>query len=203
MTGGPGESWQEREARRRRVAEEARGLDREPAARWARLALVVATAAWLATIAWMAATLPEQVPTHWSASGTPDGWSSKAGALAFVVLLPALLFFPMIWLSRLVLVWPDGVNAPHKEWWLDRPRRLVRFERLLREDLMVIVSVTVLLMVAIDLITGYAAHQPGGTVPAWWFPVVLVAFLAVLTLVTVRMFVGGRYRPDDDDPELA
>lgn len=203
MTGGPGESWQEREARRRRVAEEARGLDREPAAWWARMALAVATAAWLATIAWMAATLPEQVPTHWSAGGTPDGWSSKAGALAFVVLLPALLFFPMIWLSRLVLVFPDGVNAPHKEWWLDRPRRLVRFERLLREDLMVIVSVTVLLMVAINLITGYAAHQPGGTVPAWWFPVVLVAFLAVLTLVTVRMFVGGRYRPDDDDPELA
>ena len=91
MTGGPGESWQEREARRRRVAEEARALDREPAAWWARLALVVATAAWLATIAWMAATLPEQVPTHWSAGGTPDGWSSKAGALAFVVLLPHLL----------------------------------------------------------------------------------------------------------------
>ncbi|WP_134772749.1 DUF1648 domain-containing protein [Ornithinimicrobium flavum] len=203
MVGGPGESWQEREARRRRVAEDARTLGREPAAWWARLTLAVVTAAWLATIAWMATTLPEQVPTHWSAGGTPDGWSSRAGALAFVVLLPALAFYPMILLSRLVLVWPDGVNAPHKEWWLDRPRRLVRFERLLREDLMVIVAITVLLMVSINLITGYAAHQPGGAVPAWWFPVVLVAFLVALTVVTVRMFVGGRYRPDDDDPELA
>lgn len=203
MTGGPGESWQEREARRRRVAEEARKLDREPAAWWARLVLGVTLAAWVASIAWMVATLPDRVPTHWSASGTPDGWSSKTGALAFVVLLPALMFFPMIWLSRLVLVWPQGVNAPYKEWWLDRPRRLVRFERLLREDLMVIVSVSVLLMVAIDLIMGYAAHQPGGTVPAWWFPVVTVAYLVVLTAVTVRMLVSRRYRPDDDDPELA
>lgn len=203
MVGGPGGSWQEREARRRRVAEEARALGREPAAWWARLTLAVATAAWLATIAWLATTLPEEVPTHWSVGGTPDGWSSRAGALAFVVLLPALMFYPMILLSRLVLVWPDGVNAPHKEWWLDRPRRLVRFERLLREDLMVIVGVTVLLMAASNLITGYAAQQPGGAVPAWWFPVELVAFLVALTVVLVRMFVGGRYRPDDDDPELA
>lgn len=201
---GPSESWREREARRRRVAEEARVLDREPAGMRARLVLAVAMVAWLATAVWLLLTLPENVPTHWSpGGGTPDRWSSKNSALTFIVLLPVVVFLPLIWLSRLVLIWPNGINAPHKEWWLDRPRRLVRLERLLREDLMVIVSVTLLLVVAGNLITGYAAHQPGGTVPAWWFLGVLVAFVLVLTVFTVRMYAGGRYRPDHDDPALA
>lgn len=202
-TGGLGESWQERAERRRQVAQEARLLGREPAGRWPRMVLILATVAWLVALIWLVATLPERVPTHWSGGGTPDGWSSKAFAIGFAVLLPVVFFFPMIWLSRLALVWPDGVNVPHKEWWLDRPRRLVRFERLLREDLMVIVGITLLLMVGTDLIIGYAAHQPGGTVPAGWFPVLLVAYLAALTVVIVRMLTGPRYRPDDDEPELA
>lgn len=200
--GGPGESWQERAERRRQVAQEARLLGREPAGRWPRTVLVLATAAWLATLVWLVVTLPERVPTHWSAGGTPDGWSSKAFAIGFLALLPVVLFFPMVRLSRLALVWPDGVNVPHKEWWLDRPRRLVRFERLLREDLMVMVGLTLLLVVGIELVTGYAAHQPGGTVPAWWFPATTVAYLVALAVVLVRMLTGPRYRPDDDDPEL-
>ncbi|WP_131104082.1 DUF1648 domain-containing protein [Ornithinimicrobium sufpigmenti] len=202
MTGGPGESWQEREARRSRIAQEARQLDREPAGWPARLLLALATVAWLATLVWLALTLPEQVPTHWSSGGTPDGWSSKASALLFVTAIPLLLFYPLIWLSRLVIVWPQAVNTPHKEWWLERPRRLVRFERLVREDLMVIVAVSLLLMVGSDLIIGYAAHEPGGTVPGWWFPALLVAYLLVLGVVMLRMMGGPRYRPDDTDPGL-
>ncbi|MFK5646982.1 DUF1648 domain-containing protein [Ornithinimicrobium sp. LYQ121] len=202
MVGGAGESWQQREERRRQVAREARLMAREPAGWLPRLVLVVATAAWLATLAWMAATLPERVPTHWSGGGTPDGWSSRAFAVGFALVTPLVLFYPMLWISRLVMVWPDGVNAPHKEWWLDRPRRLLRFERLLREDLMVIVGLSVLLMAGIGLIMGYAAHRPGGTVPGWWFAALVGGFVGALALVIVRVMTGPRYRPDDD-PELA
>lgn len=203
MTGGPGESWQDREARRRGVAQEARQLDREPAGWPARIVLALATVAWLATLVWLTLTLPERVPTHWSAGGTPDGWSSRTSALAFTTAIPLLVLYPMIWISRLVIVWPHGINTPYKEWWLDRPRRLVRYERLVREDLMVIVGMSVLLMAGADLIIGYAAHQPGGRVPGWWFPVLLIAYLVVLGVVVVRMMVGPRYRPDDADPQLA
>ena len=203
MTGsGGGESWQQREERRRQVAREARLMADEPAGWPQRIVLAVATMAWLATLAWMAATLPERVPTHWSTGGTPDGWSSRASALAFAVLTPLVLLYPMVWISRLAMIWPAGINAPHKEWWLDRPRRLVRFERLLREDLMVIVAMTVLLMVGIDLIIGYAAHRPGGAVPGWWFGALVGGYLVALTLATVRMMTGSRYRPDEDDPQL-
>lgn len=202
MVGGSGESWQQREERRRQVAREARLMAREPAGWLPRLLLLGATVAWLATLVWLVQTLPERVPTHWSGGGTPDGWSSRPVAVAVVVLLPLVFFFPMILISRLVMVWPDGVNAPHKEWWLDRPRRLVRFERLLREDLMVIVALSVLLVVGMGLIMGYAAHQPGGAVPAWWFAVQVGGYLVLLTLLVVWMYVSARYRPDDDDPEL-
>lgn len=200
---GSGDSWREREAHRRRVAAEAKLLQREPAGGWRRLVLAAAVVGWLLSLVWLNLTLPERVPTHWSGGGVPDGWSSRTSAVGFALLLPLATVVPMLWISRLVLVWPDGINAPHKEWWLERPRRLIRFERLLREDLMVIVALTLGLFVAISLIIGYAAHQPGGVVPAWWFPVLVVAYLAVLTAVTVRIYTGSRYRPDDHDRELA
>lgn len=202
MSGRPDESWQEREARRRRAVAEAKLLQREPAGGGPRLVLAIAVVGWLLSLAWLTLTLPERVPTHWSGGGVPDGWSSRIGAIGFALLLPLATIIPMLWISRLVLVWPDGINAPHKEWWLERPRRIIRFERLLREDLMVIVALTLGLFVAVSLIIGYAAHQPGGVVPAWWFPVLLVGYVGVLTAVTVRIYTGPRYRPDDSDREL-
>jgi uncharacterized membrane protein len=198
-----GESWRRREERRRQAAREARLLDPEPASWWPRAVLVGATVLWVATLAWLAATLPARVPTHWSFGGTPDGWSSRGAAMAMAVLLPLGFVYPMLLISRLVLTAPQAVNAPYKEWWLETPRRLRRFERLVREDLMVIVGLTVLLMTAIDLITGYAAHQPGGRVPGWWFLAVTLGFLAAIAVLTVRMLVGRRYRPRDEEPELA
>lgn len=203
MTGaGTGESWQERDQRRRQVAREARLMAPEPASWLPRVVLGVATLAWLATLGWLAATLPERVPTHWSGSGTPDGWSSRPFALGFALLAPLLFAYPLLWLSRLTVIWPDGINTPHKELWLDTPRRLVRFERLLREDLMLMAGLTVLLLTGVDLVIGYAAHQPGGLVPWWVFLVLVGGFLVLIGLVTVRMLVGSRYRPRDDDADL-
>lgn len=196
------ESWRERAQRREQVSREARLLDPEPVAPMPRLVLAAATAAWLLTLVWLVLVLPERVPTHWSGGGVPDGWSSRTGALAFSLLVPLLTLYPMLWLSRLVIVWPDGVNTPHKEWWLDTPRRLRRFERLFREDLMLIIAVTVLLFAGTQLTIGYAAHQPGGELPWWVLPVMLVPYVALLALVVARMAVGSRYRPDESDPDL-
>lgn len=203
MAVGSGESWQQREERRRQVAREARLMAREPAGWLPRLVLLVATVAWLAMLAWLVQTLPDRVPTHWSGGGTPDGWSSREFALGFAVVGPLVFAYPLLLLSRLTIVWPQGINAPYKEWWLETPRRLVRFERLVREDLMLIVGATVLLLVGMDVLMGYAAHRPGGQVPGWWFLAATGAFLVVLGWVVVRMLIGPRYRPDDDDPELA
>lgn len=200
QTGG---TWQQREAARKDVAREARDLPREPASWGPRLAIAVATLAWLTTLVWLVATLPERVPTHWSGSTVPDDWSSRGTALAMSVLLPLVLAYPMVWLSRLALVWPDGINVPHKQWWLERPRRLVRFERLVREDLVLLVAATVGLLTAVDVQIGIAAHRPGGETPGWSVPVLLGTYLLLVGLVVGRMVVGRRYRPREDDAELA
>ena len=180
------------------VAARARALLREPASRWRWLALILSTVLWLATLVALAITLPDRVPTHWSGGSGPDEWMSRGGSLLVSVALPVLTAYPLIWLSRLAIVWPDGINVPNKQWWLQTPQRLVRFERLLREDLMLVAALMILLYVGIDLAIGYAAHQPGGRMPGWVFPVVLVAFLVLLALILAPMIVGRRYRPRED-----
>lgn len=199
-TSGTGESWQESEQRRQEAMRRARSLPREPSGVFPRLVLGIAVAVWLVVLVWLVLTLPARVPTHWSSS-EPDDWSSKPVALAFSVGM-MLLLLSLPWLSRLVFLAPDLVNAPYREWWTSTVPRVVRFERLVREDLMVITGLTMLLLASTEVVIGYAAHQPGGAVPWWIFPVVLVAYLVLLTLCVVRMYLGGRYRPEEQDPDL-
>lgn len=194
--GTPGaDGWRERERRRQEAVQRARRMPREAASVTSRLVLWLALAAWAGVFLWLALSLPDRVPTHWSRSGVPDGWSSRTGALAlFAGFL--LMTLPLVLLSRLVLLAPDLVNAPHREWWTSTPRRVLRFERLVREDLMVVVALTLLLLVSTGLVMGYAAGQPTGAAPGWSFWVVLVTYLVVLTLLVLRMYRSRRYRPD-------
>ncbi|MCE1178417.1 MAG: DUF1648 domain-containing protein [Micrococcales bacterium] len=90
-------------------------MPREPAGAAPKVALSVATLLWLAALVWQWFTLPERVPTHWSWGSVPDGWSSRTGQLWFALLMPVVFAYPMIWLSRLCLVWPDRINIRHKE----------------------------------------------------------------------------------------
>ena len=59
-------------------------------------------------------TLPERVPTHWSAGGTPDGWSSRTSALAVATAIPLLLFasaaskLPLVTVGMLQYIAPIG-----------------------------------------------------------------------------------------------
>lgn len=199
MGAGATESWQERQDRRQQVAEQARAMRREPASSGPRAALGLGTVLWLAVLVWLFLTLPERVPTHWSFGSVPDGWSSRPVALTMAALLPILTAYPLLWLSRLAIIWPSGINVPDQEWWLQTPDRLVRFERLLREDLMLMVAVMLLLFTAGSLQMAWAAHQPQGAVPAWSFPVLVGGFLVMFGLVLARMVTGPRYRPRKDD----
>ncbi len=172
-------------------------MGREPMSDPVRAAAVGSVVVWLGVLVWLAESLPDRVPTHWSLSSVPDAWSSKPAALAILVVVPLVMFLPMPLISRLVLSHPDIVNAPYKEWWLDTPRRLVRFERLLREDLWLMTAVSLLLIAAIGLIIGQAATTPDGRVDPWWMWLTIVGYLAVIGLLVARMLAGRRYRPFD------
>lgn len=145
----------------RSAADDARDLPPEPTAPWILVLAGGVVLLWLGVLAWQVAVLPERVPTHFGADGRADGWSSRTGALAFSALIPLLVVLPMPLLSRLALWAPGQINAPNKEWWTATGPRLRRFERLMREDLWLITTVTLLLLVAGQVGIVLAARSGG------------------------------------------
>ncbi|HHX84010.1 MAG TPA: DUF1648 domain-containing protein [Actinomycetales bacterium] len=181
----------------RDTAATARGLPREPTARWILVLAAVVTAAWLAVLAWQVAVLPEQVPTGFGPGGEVRGWGGRAEVLAFSVLLPLVAAFPLPLLSRLALSYPSAINAPNREWWTATPPRLRRFERLLREDLWLIAVLLLVLFTVIQVETTRAAHSADGSGSMAVIGGVLVVFLVLNTVILARMF-GGRYAEQPD-----
>lgn len=181
----------------RETARQARQL---PAERMSRGVLAVAggaSAVWLITVLVVYATLPERVPTHWDGS-KPNGWSSRSGALVAFVVAPIAIGVILRLVSGLVLRWPQGINAPNKEYWLQAPQRLRHFERLIREDLLLIGALAALLFAALSVMTGVAARRPGGEMPEVFFAVIMIVFIAGILGLLVRMLLGSRYRGSDE-----
>lgn len=180
-----------------RIAREARALPRESMSRGVKTFAAATVLIWLVTVVVTFFTLPERVPTHWSGEA-PDDWSSRWGALAMEVISPVVIHVLLIGVSRLTFRWPQGINAPNKEYWLATPQRLNHFERLLREDMSLIGGLTMLLFAGLSIITGVAAHRPGGTLPGVVFALVMLLFVAGILGTLVRMLLGGRYRGEGD-----
>lgn len=169
---------------------------REPSGRNYRIAVLLGGLASAATWVWLAMTAPDRVPTHWSGE-TPDGWSSKPAALVLCALLLPGIALGITQLSRLATAWPVGINVPHKDWWLAEPRRLVRFERLLREDMMLIAAALLGLSALMNVTIGVAAHRRDGAMPTAVFVLALVLVVGGVLTVVARMLLG-RYDPTDD-----
>lgn len=197
-------TWRERAAQEQRAAAQAADADREPASVLPKAALTLAVLVWVATFLLAVFVLPDHVPTHWSGSSDSDGlvradgWSSKPGALAFM----ALTFVgvtPLMLVSRLVIKAPASINISNKDWWTAQGSRLVRLERLQREDLMLIVAATIALLAAINVQIVVASRLTDGASPWWIFWVFLGGYLAILAVILVRMLAGARYRPYEED----
>ncbi len=163
-----------------------------------RIAVAVAALASLVTLIWLAVTAPDRLPTHWSGE-TPDGWSSKPAALLFCALVLPGTALVISQLSRLVTIWPQGINVPNKEWWLETPQRLRPFERLLHEDMLLIAAVLLGLSALMNVTIGIAAQRPGGRMPSAVFALAVVAVVGGCLAVVARMLLG-RYQPTDDLP---
>ncbi|MDV8001653.1 DUF1648 domain-containing protein [Rhodococcus sp. IEGM 1408] len=181
----------------RSLGEEARGLPREPTARWILVLVAGLVAVWLAVLAWQVQVLPERVPTHFGAGGVPDGWSSKSGAIAFSTLGPLLFALPLPLMSLLVLRWPAGINAPNRQWWTATAPRLRRFERLLREDLWLIAAVMLVMFIGIQVGISEAARTPEGRMPGVWLVGPVTVVFVGTGVVLARMF-GSRYAEQPD-----
>ncbi|EYT61132.1 hypothetical protein H483_0113390 [Dietzia sp. UCD-THP] len=180
------------------VADEARGLPSEPSASWIRTLVVSTLLIWLAVLAWQVMVLPERVPIHFGSGGRADGWSTKAGALAFSGLLPLTVLALIPLTSLLVLRAPELINGPNKQWWTSTAPRLRRFERLVREDLWLIVVVTLALLVAMQAGIVIASGSPDQRMPEGLLYGGMALFGVGLVAVLLRMYVGSRYAEHPD-----
>lgn len=178
-------------------ADDARSLPPEPTARWLLLLMAGLTVLWLAVLAWQVAVLPDRVPTHFDGSGQADDWSSRAGALAFSVLGPLVVVFPMPLMAKLAVRWPQSINAPNRDWWMKSGARLRRFERLIREDLWLIAAGTMLLLVLVQVGITESAVSGADALPVAYLWIPLAVLFVVIVWVMVRM-MGTRYAEQPD-----
>lgn len=145
-------------------------------------------AALLAVLVIFAIQAPGRVPSHFTASGDADDWSSKGSMVVFMTLigvaLPILLAIRWPW-GR----WPGVLNVPYKDFWLADGRqpglteRVVTFMRLIAGLLCGLMGAMVVVMLVDSLAAG-----PAQTAPGWVFAVITVGFLVGVGLCVLKIY---------------
>ena len=140
----------------------------------------------IATLVWAVLQLPDKIATHFGPSGTADGWGTRAGYIAFDVVISAALVLGLPMLVRVILAGSGvGLNIPHKEYWL-RPENRPLLRRRLTGDMLFIGGATGLLLswVDIEVVRANALATPamGGSE---WIPISL--FVVAILGYTVWM----------------
>jgi len=140
----------------------------------------------IATLVWMVLPLPDKIATHFGPSGAADGWGTRAGYVAFDVIISAALVLGLPMLARLILAGSGvGLNIPHKEFWL-RPENRPLLRGRLTGDMLFIGGATGLLLswVDIEVVRANTLVPPamGGTE---WIPISL--FVVAILGYTVWM----------------
>lgn len=156
-------------------------------------AAAACAAAWL----WSWYRLPERVPVHFDGGGSPDAWSSRAGALWTAALLglgTALVFAGTVWLTRRISV--GLINTPHPRYW-KRPENVPRLRELMVEDLWLIGAWTMLLLAAVQLLIVREAGQAEPRLDGWAVAVV-VGYVVVVLGQIVWMYTRRYAVPDEE-----
>ena len=140
--------------------------------------VLVGAAVWF----WIAA--PDQVPSHFDASGQADDWSSKVETLAILVPLGVgiSILFSIRWIWEKL---PAAIiNIPNKDYWLEHGETtylydcLMQFLRIVGGSIALLFT-TILLMI---LCEGRGASMPTGLT---YVPTVI--FLVITGLATWRI----------------
>lgn len=155
---------------------------------------LVGGVAFVLALAYAWISLPEgRVPTHWSGTGAPDGWSTKGAFVlqfgAIGVGVSALMLGIAWWFSRSTTL--SGLNVPNKEYWT-RPENLDRARDMAVDLMFEITGITLLFMATLPPAIVVAARDPRHELP-WWSLVAVFAFI-IGTLLWVVLILR-RWRP--------
>jgi hypothetical protein len=136
--------------------------------------------------------LPEPVATHFRGDGTPDGWMSRAGYLAFLVLLGAsvsMLVACAGWALQLLPPWL--ISIPNRAYWL-APARRCETLAFLQCHLLWLACLMVGFFLALHLLTVGANELVPVRLPTTWLILVLGGFVGALG-IWIGILVG-RFR---------
>ena len=140
----------------------------------------------IATLVWAVLQLPDKIATHFGPSGAADGWGTRAGYVAFDVILSAALILGLPMLVTLILAGSGvGLNIPHKEFWLrEENRPLLR--RRLTGDMLFIGGATGLLLswIDIEVVRANTLATPAMGASSW---IAILLFVVVVVGYTVWM----------------
>ncbi len=143
--------------------------------------------------------LPDQIPTHFGASGQPDGWSSKGTFSVYGVLFMALGMWLLFGVICSVLCSPKLYNFPGKEKMLKLGRAQRHYVVApLREGLAWMGSSVV---IALSLLARHGwevALQQREGISIWPIPIALVVGL---TAVIIGIVIANRRAQELSEPD--
>jgi len=112
--------------------------------------------------------LPEPLASHFDASGTPDGFSSRAAFVSTVIVIHALLVLVFLLVPALLRITPASlVSLPNREYWWDPSRRDATISTLASYFLYFGISSQVVAIVAVELTVRANLGHPFDTGPMW------------------------------------
>jgi heme A synthase len=140
-------------------------------------------------------TLPDRVPLHWAADGTPDSFGTRAQfivSFALVGLLLVALFIGVLAIANRASL--ARVNIPHPEYWKSE-QNAPRLRVMLRADLNHLFTGVFLLLLVLLLGAAASARETSGQLD-WLVPVGVVVFL-LFVIGYVVYLTAVRYRVPD------
>lgn len=138
---------------------------------------------WLAVTIWAAClvvewfVLPDSVPLHFAANGTPDRWGTPTRAVLEMAGLG--VFVGGLFLTLAMSAWRlpfSVIDLPDKDFW-ERPENQRVARRRLQDDMYHLGALVMLLLAAVSVLTMVVAEDP--TPSIWPRGLVLVALFVV------------------------
>jgi uncharacterized membrane protein len=144
-------------------------------------------------LVYSAALLPERVATHFNAQGQPDGWMSRSSHLAFTTLFG--FAFPLFLVTLFYVIRflpPQGLNIPHRDYWLAPERRLETFDYLFGHS-MWLAGATLGLLLGIQFLIVQANTQGRAHLSMPTILGFLSCFLTAVVVWVATMFLHFRF----------
>lgn len=159
-----------------------------------RIALLLSSLLFLASLVWVAMTADDQLPAHFTADGTVDRTESKTsflvtmGGIGFALIL--MFGSARWWIGRIPGHLVNMPSAQAHAYWTS-PERRPEFDRKISEDLEWIGGATTLLLTWMVVVAGLTT---GDSLSAWVFALPTGVFMASVFGYVIYVIKGSRYR---------